>query len=74
MKWRDAKHDHKNCNVVHDEGAVERGAPEEHRRIGELRQLGVPIKSETVEGKNRYGEKSRYKRYWMPRSEARKEG
>ena len=37
-------------------------------RIGELRQLGVPIESETVDGKNRYGEKARYKRYWMPRS------
>lgn len=43
-------------------------------RIGELRKLGVPIKSETVEGKNRYGEQARYKRYWRPRGETRKEG
>lgn len=43
-------------------------------RIGELRKLGVPIESETVEGKNRYGGQARYKRYWMPRGETRKEG
>lgn len=43
-------------------------------RIGELRQLGVLIESETVESKNRYGEQARYKRYWMPSCEARKEG
>lgn len=32
-------------------------------RIYELKENGYAIKTETVEGKNRYGEKVRYSRY-----------
>lgn len=34
-------------------------------RIDELRQKGVPIVTECVRGKNRYGEPTRYGRYRM---------
>lgn len=34
-------------------------------RIGEMRDDGVLIVSEWMEGKNRFGEKMRYKRYWL---------
>lgn len=32
-------------------------------RISDLKKLGVPIKKETVSGKNRYGERTSYARY-----------
>lgn len=32
-------------------------------RISDLKKLGVPIKKETVSGKNRYGEQTSYARY-----------
>lgn len=41
-------------------------------RITDLRQSGVPIKSEWEEGKNRHGEKTRYKRYFILSSEKEK--
>lgn len=32
-------------------------------RISDLKKQGVPIKKETVSGKNRYGERTSYARY-----------
>lgn len=32
-------------------------------RVSDLKRLGVPIISETVTGRNRYGEVTRYARY-----------
>lgn len=32
-------------------------------RVSDLKRLGVPIISETVTGRNRYGEMTRYARY-----------
>lgn len=34
-------------------------------RINDLRRLGVDIRSEMVTGKNRYGEKIHFKRYFL---------
>ena len=34
-------------------------------RIADLRQMGYPIRSEMVSGKNRYGEKTRYAKYTL---------
>ena len=34
-------------------------------RISELEKSGVAISREFVDGRNRYGEKVRYKRYWL---------
>lgn len=34
-------------------------------RIGEMRDSGIPIFSDWFESKNRYGDKVRYKRYWL---------
>lgn len=34
-------------------------------RISDLKKLGVPIKKETVSGKNRYGERTSYARYFL---------
>ena len=38
-------------------------------RISDLRSLGVPIESEMVEVKNRYGEKCHVKRYRLGKGE-----
>jgi hypothetical protein len=38
-------------------------------RISDLRSLGVPIESEMVEVKNRYGEKCHIKRYRLGKGE-----
>ena len=34
-------------------------------RINDLKNLGVNIKSQLVTGVNRYGEKTRFKEYWL---------
>lgn len=38
-------------------------------RIADLRESGVPIKSEMVSGKNRYGEATSFARYSIARGE-----
>ena len=34
-------------------------------RISDLRKMGIPIESETVSSKNRYGEKTRFSKYYL---------
>lgn len=34
-------------------------------RIADLKQMGVPIRKETVSGKNRYGERTSYAKYYL---------
>lgn len=37
-------------------------------RVSDLKRAGIPIRVETVSGKNRYGEVTSYARYWLDRS------
>lgn len=39
-------------------------------RISDLKKRGVPIKKETVSGKNRYGEPTSYARYSLKAAES----
>ena len=34
-------------------------------RVSDLKRLGVPIRSESVKGKNRYGEATSYAKYYL---------
>ncbi len=37
-------------------------------RIWDLRQAGIEIKDQFVEGVNKYGDKTHFKEYWTPRA------
>ena len=39
-------------------------------RVNDLRKAGHPIITERVEGENKFGEKTRYARYWIKRAKA----
>lgn len=38
-------------------------------RISDLKRMGVPVRKETVSGKNRYGEPTAYARYFIARGD-----
>ena len=50
----------------------ERGIMRLGARIYELKQAGVPVKSDFIEVKNRYDETARVKLYWIDKEEARR--
>lgn len=37
-------------------------------RISDLKRAGIPIKTEMVSGKNRFGENTSYAKYWLDES------
>ena len=45
------------------EAVQEYGIMRQASRISDLKKAGMPIKAETVTGKNRYGEPTSYSRY-----------
>ena len=52
-------------SITSIEAFTEYGIMRTASRIADLRQMGYPIKSERVSGKNRYGEKTSYARYTL---------
>ena len=54
-----------NESITPMEAFSELGITKLSTRIGELRQKGYKINDAFVDGKNRYGENVRYKKYWL---------
>lgn len=54
-------------SITQAEAQAEYGVTRLAARIDNLRERGHAIKSELVQGKNRYGEKTRYARYTLER-------
>ena len=52
-------------SITQDEAVTEYGCYRLGARIWDLKAHGVPIKSETITGKNRYGERTSFARYSM---------
>jgi hypothetical protein len=55
-------------SITQAEAVTEYGCYRLGARIWDLRAQGVPIKSETVTGKNRYGERTCFARYSLEHS------
>ena len=55
-------------SITQAEAVTEYGCYRLGARIWDLRAQGVPIKSETVNGKNRYGERTCFARYSLEHS------
>lgn len=55
-------------SITQAEAVTEYGCYRLGARIWDLKAQGVPIKSETVTGKNRYGERTCFARYSLERS------
>lgn len=55
-------------SITQAEAVTEYGCYRLGARIWDLRDQGVPIKSETVTGKNRYGERTCFARYSLEHS------
>lgn len=55
-------------SITQAEAVTEYGCYRLGARIWDLKAQGVPIKSETVTGKNRYGERMCFARYSLERS------
>lgn len=55
-------------SITSAEAITEYGIYRLASRISDLKKAGVPIKKETVSGRNRYGEKIHFKRYSLEKS------
>jgi hypothetical protein len=55
-------------SITQAEAVTEYGCYRLGARIWDLKAQGVPIKSETVTGKNRYGERTCFARYSLEHS------
>lgn len=60
---RIVKYIHDFGSITSAEAMTELGCYRLASRICDLRKRGFPVKSETVSGKNRYGETTHFKRY-----------
>lgn len=62
------RHLHNFGSLTSMEAVQEYGIMRLASRVSDMKRAGVPIRVETVSGRNRYGEATSYARYWLDRS------